>query len=100
MVKNRIFYYDFLRAFAIVAVIMCHVDPFFGNYDPLIKQVLHSIFHNIGLVGVPIFLMISGALLLNRDESISYFLKKKIFKDSLSIYFLDDYYIRYWNLIF
>ena len=29
--KERIFYYDFLRAFAIIAVIMCHVDIFFGS---------------------------------------------------------------------
>ena len=77
MVKNRIFFYDFLRAFAIVAVIMCHVDPFFGNYDPFIKHTLHSIFHDIGLVGVPIFLMISGALLLNKDYDISSFLKRR-----------------------
>lgn len=77
MVKNRIFYYDLLRAIAIVAVIMCHVDPFFGNYEPLFKHVLHSIFHEIGLLGVPIFLMISGALLLNKDYELSDFLKRR-----------------------
>jgi surface polysaccharide O-acyltransferase-like enzyme len=77
MVKKRIFYYDLLRAFAIVAVIMCHVDPFFGNYDPFFKHLLHSIFHDIGLLGVPIFLMISGALLLNRDYDLAGFIKRR-----------------------
>ena len=78
MSKNRIFYYDFLRAFAIIAVIMCHVDPFFGAWhDNGINFILHSIFHGIGLIGVPIFLMLSGALLLNRDYTLSYFLKRR-----------------------
>jgi surface polysaccharide O-acyltransferase-like enzyme len=78
MSKNRIFYYDLLRAFAIIAVIMCHVDPFFGVWqEPGIKFILHSIFHGIGLIGVPIFLMLSGALLLNRDYDLSYFIKRR-----------------------
>ncbi|WP_458453960.1 acyltransferase [Methanobrevibacter sp.] len=77
MVKNRIFYYDLLRAIAIVAVIMCHVDPFFGNIDSFLNHTMHSIFHDIGLMGVPIFLMISGALLLNKDYQISDFLKRR-----------------------
>lgn len=76
-IKNRIFYYDLLRAIAIICVIICHVDPFFGNYDPFLKHTLHSIFHDIGLIGVPIFLMISGALLLNRDSDIGSFLKRR-----------------------
>lgn len=78
MVKNRIFYYDFLRTFAIVAVIMCHVDPFFGVWhNTTLNFVFHSIFHGIGLIGVPIFLMISGALLLNKEYTLSNFLKKR-----------------------
>ena len=33
--KERILYYDMLRAFAIIAVIICHLDHFFG---PLTNQ--------------------------------------------------------------
>lgn len=78
MKYNRIFYYDFLRAFAIIAVIMCHVDPFFGSWSDInIKFIFHSGFHGIGLIGVPIFLMLSGALLLNKEYTLSYFIKRR-----------------------
>ena len=65
--KERIFYYDFLRAFAIIAVIICHSDLFFGSLDTPLRIIAQMTFHDIGRIGVPIFLMISGALLLNRD---------------------------------
>ena len=78
MVKNRIFYYDLLRALAIIAVMMCHIDLFFGAYDgSILKFAFHSVFHGIGLVGVPIFLMLTGALLLNKEYDLSYFLKRR-----------------------
>ena len=78
MVKNRIFYYDFLRALAIIAVIMCHIDLFFGSYqDGIFKYIFHSMFHGTGLVGVPIFLMLTGALLLNKKYEIYSFLKRR-----------------------
>ena len=65
--KERIFYYDVLRAFAIIAVIICHVDMFFGPLTSQTQVIVQMTFHDIGRIGVPIFLMISGALLLNRD---------------------------------
>ena len=75
--KERIFYYDFLRAFAIIAVLMCHVDIFFGQLNTPLQIVSQMTFHDIGRLGVPIFLMISGALLLNRDYELSNFIKKR-----------------------
>lgn len=75
--KERIFYYDFLRAFAIIAVIICHVDFFFGPLTTPTKIIAQMTFHDIGRIGVPIFLMISGALLLNRDYDLSDFLKRR-----------------------
>ena len=68
--KERIFYYDLLRAFAIIAVIICHVDHFFGPLTSTTQVIAQMTFHDIGDIGVPIFLMISGALLLNRDYPI------------------------------
>ena len=65
--KERIFYYDFLRAFAIIAVIICHVDAFFGPLTNTTQIVAQMTFHDIGRIGVPIFFMISGALILNRE---------------------------------
>ena len=76
--KERIFYYDALRAFAIIAVIICHLDHFFGPLTTPAEIITQMTFHDIGDIGVPIFLMISGALLLNRDyPSLSDFLKRR-----------------------
>lgn len=76
--KERIFYYDFLRAFAIIAVIICHVDQFFGPLVGTTQIVAQMTFHDIGRIGVPIFLMISGALILNRPyPDLTEFLKKR-----------------------
>ncbi|WP_407377385.1 acyltransferase [Methanobrevibacter sp.] len=76
--KERIFYYDLLRAFAIIAVIICHVDFYFGPLNTPFEVIAQLTFHDIGRIGVPIFLMISGALLLNRDYSnLGDFLKRR-----------------------
>ena len=76
--KERIFYYDLLRAFAIIAVIICHLDHFFGPLTTPAQVIAQMTFHDIGDIGVPIFLMISGALLLNREyPSLSDFLKRR-----------------------
>ena len=76
--KERIFYYDMLRAFAILAVIICHVDFYFGSLNTPIEVIAQLTFHDIGRIGVPIFLMISGALLLNRDyPSLKDFLSRR-----------------------
>ena len=76
--KERFFYYDSLRAFAIIAVIICHLDHFFGPLTTSTQIIAQMTFHDIGDIGVPIFLMISGALLLNRDyPSLSDFLKRR-----------------------
>ena len=76
--KERIFYYDALRAFAIIAVIICHVDHFFGPLTTPAQIIAKLTFHDIGDIGVPIFLMISGALLLNREyPSLADFLKRR-----------------------
>ena len=75
--EQRIFYYDFLRAFAIIAVLICHVDIFYGSLSAPWQITAKLIFHDIGRIGVPIFLMISGALLLNRDYVLSDFLKRR-----------------------
>ena len=79
--KERIFYFDFLRAFAIIGVIICHVNFFFGPLTTPLEIIAQLTFHDIGRIGVPLFLMISGALLLNRDySSLSDFLKKRFIR--------------------
>ncbi len=106
--KERIFYYDFLRAFAIIAVLICHVDFFFGPLNTPIKIIGQMTFHDIGRIGVPIFLMISGALLLNREYELGDFLKRRfariiypfifwIILISAQILYLNGSYTKVWN---
>ena len=76
--KDRIFYFDVLRAFAIIAVIICHVSHFFGPLTTPAQIIGELTFIDIGMAGVPIFLMISGALLLNREHpNLGNFLKRR-----------------------
>ncbi|MBE6490800.1 MAG: acyltransferase [Methanobrevibacter sp.] len=77
--NKRIFYYDEIRCFAILFVILAHVTniylPF--NYSNLHNSIPGFI-NVIGFMGVPLFFMLSGALLLNRDyPSLSSFYKKR-----------------------
>lgn len=76
-VKKRIFYLDELRVVAIFAVILCHVANLYpyalGSIDTLIPYFLSDIGH----IGVPIFVMLSGALLLNRDYELGAFFKRR-----------------------
>lgn len=74
--KKRIFYYDELRVFAILFVILCHVCQCFPAVSFKISPTLLS-YISIGRMGVPLFFMLSGALLLNRDYSIGSFIKKR-----------------------
>lgn len=75
--NNRIFYYDFLRAFAIIAVILCHVDGIYEFTTANLKVAIPILLNNIGLMGVPIFFMLSGSLLLNKNYTLKEFFKKR-----------------------
>ena len=72
--QERIKYFDTLRALAIISIIGVHVFQTFPN-----AEVMHfRIYSLIEVVrfGVPIFLMLSGALLLNREINLDTFFKK------------------------
>ena len=73
MKKQRIAFLDFARALAILLVVLCHVIELFYPFSLEGMQGLHPrarIFATtaltIGRLGVPLFLMISGYLLLGR----------------------------------
>lgn len=78
--KERIFYYDFLRAIAIIGIVSCHVaSNFLVN-----PAIMNTIGWNFAVVidcfrdfSIPIFVMLTGALLLNKDYSLSNFVKKR-----------------------
>lgn len=79
--KGRIFYFDFIRVLAIFLVILIHVTGIdlglhVGSTQWTITKYLNYFAH----ASVPMFFMISGALLLNspKTESLGYTWKKRI----------------------
>ncbi|MBQ2666515.1 acyltransferase [Methanobrevibacter sp.] len=75
--SKRIFYYDFLRTIAILAVILCHVDGMIGYGFNNLKNAIPGFLTIISVTGVPIFLMLTGALLLNKNYSLIDFYKRR-----------------------
>ena len=79
MENKRIAYFDFLRVIAVFAVIMIHTSATFVAcfFDyTTVEFLLGNIFDSISRLGVPLFLMISGALML--DENRPFKCKKKV----------------------
>lgn len=79
--KERIFYLDFIRVLAIFLVLFIHISAIdttlhIGSTQWQVTKLLNYFAH----VSVPMFFMISGALLLNspKTESLTYTWKKRI----------------------
>lgn len=81
----RIFYFDALRVIAILCVVLLHVT---GHLGEMMGYNVHTIYSFSGIfetfsnnffrIGIGLFLMLSGALLLGRDWNIKDFLSKRI----------------------
>lgn len=78
-ITKRIFYFDEIRALAILLIVLVHTSKWFINQqpDPSIYRLFVSLVSNFGNLGVQLFFMISGALILGRKYTISDFLKKR-----------------------
>ena len=75
MHKERINYYDTLRVLAILGIISTHVFQRWPNAAVMGINIYSFI--ELTRFAVPIFLMLTGALLLNREMPIKVFLKKR-----------------------
>ena len=77
--KKRIFYLDQLRALAIMLVVLAHVFRNFSNEFAVgtWQWYFSTIWVDFAVIGVPLFLMISGCLLLNKDYDLGFFLKRR-----------------------
>ncbi|MBE6501049.1 MAG: acyltransferase [Methanobrevibacter thaueri] len=77
--KERIFYLDEIRALAIIFVIFIHVSKWFAWAETpnTLYCNFSSSFAVLGDLGVPLFFMISGALLLDRDYEFKSFFKRR-----------------------
>ena len=97
--SGRIFYFDALRAFAILCVILLHIT---GHLGEIMNYNIHTIYSFSGIyetfannffrMGVDLFLMLSGALILGRNWDVKGFFKKRIPRIAIPFVF--------WSLIF
>ncbi|MBO6110674.1 MAG: acyltransferase [Methanobrevibacter sp.] len=76
-IKTRIAYYDNLRVLAIFGIIAIHVFQLWHHGEKVNGMYIYM-FSEIVRYAVPIFLMLSGALLLNRDIDLNHFLKHRL----------------------
>lgn len=76
MVKVRLQYIDLLKLLSIFAIISIHMFMVWQNAE--VKSIPIYSFAAISRFGVPVFVMITGALVLNRKIELGDFLKKKI----------------------
>lgn len=69
--NDRILYFDFLRIFATLAVMVLHVaaQNWYGTNVSSFEWQTFNFFHSVTRFCVPIFVMISGALFLNKRET-------------------------------
>ncbi len=84
--KNRLIYVDVLKVFAIFAVILIHTSAsLFYSYGTIDTHwwLIGNVVDSCTRWGVPILLMVSGAMLLDRskwDETIQTFFRKRLKK--------------------
>lgn len=97
--SERILYFDAIRAFAILCVVLLHVTGHLAeimHYGPASIFSLSGYFelfaNNFFRIGIALFLMLSGALLLGRDWDIQGFFSKRIPRITKPFIF--------WSLIF
>lgn len=75
----RVNYFDNLRAIACIAVILLHISgPFLYSISNPIEFQYVNFLHSLSRFCVPIFLMITGALMLGNNYSWQAFYKEKI----------------------
>ena len=76
--KDRIFYLDEIRALAILLVVLVHVAQFYPTTIESLTTLTSLSYVSVGRIGVPLFFMLSGALLINKEYTLSNFFKKRL----------------------
>ncbi|MBT3314429.1 MAG: acyltransferase family protein [Anaerolineae bacterium] len=93
---EHLYWIDFVRTVGAFFVVLVHAS-FFILYlwgeVPESHWMAGNVYDSIARVGVPLFLMISGALLLRKEENIFFFLKKRLIKIILPFVFWSIFYL-------
>ena len=99
MESKRIIYLDILRVIAILCVVLLHVTGHLGEMMHYNTTSIHSFngffelfMNNFTRIGVDLFLLLSGALLLGNEWNIKEFLQKRLLRITKPFIF--------WSLIF
>lgn len=82
-IKGKSMEYDIIRVIALMMIVMVHVSAYMVIYFPdtaNAEWAIGNFFNGIARAGVPMFILLSGALLLNEDKS---FDTKKFYKRNL-----------------
>lgn len=77
VVKQRLEYIDLIKTLAIFAIITLHIFQVWKQGQQVMGIDIYAL-AAITRFGVPIFIMVSGALLLNKDIEIPSFLKRRV----------------------
>lgn len=87
--KNRTLYFDAIKILAMLLVIYTHSGEYGAGRFALLHAeggwsfYAHLTGNVVCQVAVPLFFMVSGALLLNKEESLLYLLRKRVFRFAL-----------------
>lgn len=76
LVKQRSLF-NFLKGLAIICVVIAHTNVLNGN-SIIVDRFLNPLFGNIGLLGVPVFFLLSGYFYFNNSQKITVIIKNKI----------------------
>jgi len=93
--RKRIMAYDVIRVVAIFAVIVIHAAAEYVDQSPYrsLEFVVSNTLDSIARMGVPLFIMLSGALMLDESKAIS---TKKVLHSTLRLYIL----LMFWSLVY
>lgn len=74
--RKRIIYLDYLRVLAIFGVLLNHISSFCEG-GTVLNSSIAMFYNTLGRIGVPVFLMLTGVLLLNNKLPIKDFIKRR-----------------------
>jgi surface polysaccharide O-acyltransferase-like enzyme len=97
---TRLEYLDLLRVFGCIAVVTLHAAGLNGTvYGYSAEWFVQNILDSFSIWAVPLFVMISGALLLNTDkqESLSEFYKRRLVKIGIPLLIWIPFYIVFYH---
>ena len=102
--QERIVSLDLLRVIAALAVVMIHISSsfVFGFPNGSSRYLWGNVFDSLARIGVPVFIMISGALMLNENKNITLgkIWKKYILNIVVLLLFWSFVYTIIYNIVF